>query len=369
LIEVKNLTKIYGDHTVVNHLTFSIEQGKIYGFLGPNGAGKSTTMNMITGCLAPTEGEIIIDGHNIFSDPVAAKRKIGYLPEIPPVYPDMTPEEYLRFVAEAKGIRAAEIFDQVYRVMEETNITDMRNRLIKNLSKGYRQRVGIAQAMLGDPQLIILDEPTVGLDPRQITEIRDLILHLGKTRTIILSSHILAEVAAVCDHVMIINRGNLVASDTLENIRRTHSPDNLLRMTVRANPAGIETILRTIPEVLSFQTEVNPEEPNLYNVEIEVTPGTDCREKLFFAFADQRYPVRHLAKSTLSLEEIFLNLTEGGYEDEEDEEEDDEEKITVSAPDANNDEDEDDEEDEDDTDDYVPLFGGSRHNDDEEEDD
>jgi ABC-2 type transport system ATP-binding protein len=357
VIEVKNLTKTYGENTVVNHLNFTIQPGKIYGFLGPNGAGKSTTMNMITGCLAPTEGQVLIDGHDILEDAVAAKRKIGYLPEIPPVYPDMTPEEYLCFVAEAKGIRPAAIAEQVNRVMAETDITDMRHRLIKNLSKGYRQRVGIAQAMLGDPRLIILDEPTVGLDPRQITEIRDLILRLGKTRTIILSSHILAEVSAVCDQVMIINRGNLVASDTLENIHRQNSPQNRLDLTVRANPKAIEEILKTVSQVLSFEIAVNPDEPNLYDVEIEVEEGIDIREKLFFAFADKRYAVRRLAKSELSLEEIFLMLTDAGYTADEKDEDDD----TADAE-------EDEEDDEDDEDDgtYKPLFGGRKREEDDE---
>lgn len=364
MIEVKNLTKTYGDHTVVNHLNFKIEPGKIYGLLGPNGAGKSTTMNMITGCLAPTEGQVLIDGHDILSDAVAAKRKIGYLPEIPPVYPDMTPEEYLRFVAEAKGIRHADLWDQVYRVMEETDILDMRHRLIKNLSKGYKQRVGIAQAMLGDPQLMILDEPTVGLDPRQIIEIRDLIQRLGQTRTIILSSHILAEVATVCDQVMIINRGKLVAFDTLENIRRENTPENRIEMTVRANPEAIETVLKDIVNVLSFAITVNSDEPNLYDVSMEVKEGADIREKLFFAFADKRYAVRRLAKAALSLEEIFLQLTEAGYGDDEDEDEDAYEYDDEALPD------EEDEADEDEADEnaYVPLFG-RRLDDEEDEDD
>ncbi len=365
MIEVKNLTKKYGDHVVVNHLNFKIEPGKIYGFLGPNGAGKSTTMNMITGCLAPTEGQVLIDGHNILTDAIAAKQKIGYLPEIPPIYPDMTPEEYLRFVAEAKGIRSAEIPAQVIRVMEETDILDMRNRLIKNLSKGYKQRVGIAQAMLGDPQLIILDEPTVGLDPRQITEIRELILRLGQTRTIILSSHILAEVSAVCEQVMIINRGNLVASDTLENIRRDNTPDNRIDMTVRANPEAIQSILCTISNVLSFEIEVNPDEPNLYDVSIEVEPNVDIREKLFFAFADKRYAVRRLAKAELSLEEIFLQLTDSGYEDNGDDEDKDIDSDSDAIEESENDEEE---EEEDEEEEYVPLFGGRRRNEDEEED-
>ena len=319
MIEVINLTKTYGDHTVVKNLSFVIEPGKIYGFLGPNGAGKSTTMNMITGCLAPTAGRVLIDGVDISEDAVNAKKKIGYLPEIPPLYPDMTPEEYLSFVGEAKGLRGRELYEQVCAVMEETDLLAMRNRLIKNLSKGYKQRVGIAQAMLGDPELIILDEPTVGLDPRQIAEIRSLIRRLGKTRTVILSSHILAEISAVCDHVMILKEGELIASDTLDNIRREHSPDNRLLLTVRANPDAITSILSGLPAVLSYRTAKNPEEPNLYDVQIEVEEGRDIRETLFFAFADRRFAVRHLAKVSLSLEEIFLQMTEADYTDEDDE--------------------------------------------------
>lgn len=332
MIQVTHLKKTYGDHTVVKDLSFTIAPGKIYGFLGPNGAGKSTTMNMITGCLAPTSGQVLIDGIDIFEDAVTAKKKIGYLPEIPPLYPDMTPEEYLSFVGEAKGLRGQELAEQVYAAMEETDIVLMRNRLIKNLSKGFRQRVGIAQAMLGNPQLIILDEPTVGLDPRQITEIRALIRRLGKTRTVILSSHILAEISAVCDHVMILKEGELIASDTLDNIRRQHTPDNLLTMTVRANPDAIDAILSTIPAVLSHKTTRNPEEANLYDVQIETEPGKDIRETLFFAFADRRFAVRNLAKVSLSLEEIFLQMTEGDYADPDDEESFDEDEEDTISP-------------------------------------
>ena len=367
MIEVRNLTKKYGGNTVVNHLNFTIEPGKIYGFLGPNGAGKSTTMNMITGCLAPTEGQVLIDGHDILDDALAAKRCIGYLPEIPPVYPEMTPEEYLCFVAEAKGIKPSAVFEEVYRVMEETDITDMKDRLIKNLSKGYRQRVGIAQAMLGEPKLIILDEPTVGLDPRQISGIRELIAKLGQSRTIILSSHILAEVSAVCDHVMIINRGNLVASDTLENIRRDNTPENRISMTVRANPDGIDSIMRSIPGIISYDISANPEEANIYDIEIDVEKNADIREKLFFAFAKSSFAVRKLAKTELSLEEIFFRLTDASavYEDEY-------EQKDEQAPDADNHDDNDDEGNDDDADDdggdYVPLFGGRKEDDGEEED-
>lgn len=376
MIEVRNLTKKYGGNTVVNHLSFTIEPGKIYGFLGPNGAGKSTTMNMITGCLAPTEGQVLIDGHDIFDDALAAKRCIGYLPEIPPVYPEMTPEEYLRFVAEAKGIKPSAVFEEVYRVMEETDITDMKDRLIKNLSKGYRQRVGIAQAMLGEPKLIILDEPTVGLDPRQISGIRELIAKLGQSRTIILSSHILAEVSAVCDHVMIINRGNLVASDTLENIRRDNTPENRISMTVRANPDGIDSILRSLPGVISYEISANPEEANIYDIEIDVEKDVDIREKLFFAFAKKNFAVRKLAKTELSLEEIFFRLTDASnvYDEEDGENDGGEDEEVHHTPDHDDYDDGDGEEpdtddDDDDGGDYVPLFGGKRDDDEEEEDD
>ncbi len=376
MIEVRNLTKKYGGNTVVNHLSFTIEPGKIYGFLGPNGAGKSTTMNMITGCLAPTEGQVLIDGHDIFDDALAAKRCIGYLPEIPPVYPEMTPEEYLRFVAEAKGIKPSAVFEEVYRVMEETDITDMKDRLIKNLSKGYRQRVGIAQAMLGEPKLIILDEPTVGLDPRQISGIRELIAKLGQSRTIILSSHILAEVSAVCDHVMIINRGNLVASDTLENIRRDNTPENRISMTVRANPDGIDSILRSLPGVISYEISANPEEANIYDIEIDVEKNVDIREKLFFAFAKKNFAVRKLAKTELSLEEIFFRLTDASnvYDEEDGDDDGGEDEDAYHTPDHDDYDDGDGEEpdtddDDDDGGDYVPLFGGKRDDDEEEEDD
>ena len=218
MIEVTDLTKRYGDHLAVDHLSFKVEKGQIYGFLGPNGAGKSTTMNIITGYLAASGGTVTIDGHDVQQEPEEAKKCVGYLPEMPPLYLDMTVEEYLRFAAELKKVPRAERMGQVEQVMEMTRITDMRGRLIKNLSKGYRQRVGLAQALLGSPEVLILDEPSVGLDPKQIIEIRDLIRELGKSHTIILSSHILSEVSAVCDHVMIISHGRLVASDSLSLI-------------------------------------------------------------------------------------------------------------------------------------------------------
>ncbi len=362
LIEVKNLTKKYGASTAVDNISFVIERGRIYGFLGPNGAGKSTTMNMLTGCLSPTEGSIAIDGIDILSDASAAKKKIGYLPETPPVYPDMTPEEYLRFVAEAKGVKGKDIYEQVYTVMEETDILHMKDRLIKNLSKGYKQRVGIAQAMLGDPQVIILDEPTVGLDPKQITEIRELISRLGKTRTVILSSHILAEVSAVCDYVMIINGGRLIAADTLENIRRDNTPENRFSLTVKGEGEAVKAMLSQFPEIISVTLN---SENGITEADIDLTLGSDIREALFFAFAKRGMALLELKKVVPSLEEIFLSLTDASYgrdaEDDEDEDEDCEDEDEYDD-DEDADEYEEDEEDEEDDgeDSYTPLFGGRR---------
>ena len=219
MIEVSHLTKKYGGHTAVKDLSFTMEDGKIYGFLGPNGAGKSTTMNIITGCLSATEGDISVGGYDIFEQPEEAKKLIGYLPEIPPLYSDCTPREYLRFVAEAKRIPKAEIQQNLTEVMEKTGITDVADRLCGNLSKGYKQRVGIAQALLGHPKVIILDEPTVGLDPLQIIEIRELIKSLGGEHTVVLSSHILSEVQSVCEEVVVISEGELIACDTIENLK------------------------------------------------------------------------------------------------------------------------------------------------------
>lgn len=307
MIEVKHLTKRYGTADVVHDLNFTIESGKIYGFLGPNGAGKSTTMNMITGCLAMTEGDVLINGHDIVAEPAEAKRFIGYLPEQPPLYTDMTPLEYLTFVAKAKGIEKGHISDQVAAVMEETHITSMKDRMIRNLSKGYKQRVGIAQAMLGNPQLIILDEPTVGLDPKQIMEIRDLILELGKTRTVLLSSHILAEISAVCDHVMILSHGRLVANGTLEQIRRAHAGENILTLEVRGQEDNIKEILSSLKNISEF--EMIETEKKHYRIRITVNGDRDIREQVFFAFADAKCPILSMQSSAMTLEDVFLKLT------------------------------------------------------------
>ncbi len=242
MIEVRHLTKKYGDNLAVSDLSFTIESGHIYGFLGPNGAGKSTTMNIMTGCLAATEGEVVIGGHDIYEEPTEAKKLIGYLPEQPPLYMDSTPREYLTFVARAKGVKKDQIKAQIESALKNTDTTDVADRLIKHLSKGYKQRVGIAQALLGDPEVIILDEPTVGLDPMQIIEIRDLIKELGKTRTVILSSHILSEIQTVCDRVIIISGGKKLADDSLAELEVLNSGKNLedifIDLTMKAREAA-----------------------------------------------------------------------------------------------------------------------------------
>ena len=249
MIEVKNLVKRYGDHVAVNNLSFTVEEGQIYGFLGPNGAGKSTTMNIITGYLASTEGEVLINGHNILEEPEEAKKCIGYLPELPPVYTDMTVLEYLKFVAELKKIPKDQRKKQILEVMNLVKITDMQNRLIKNLSKGYRQRVGLAQAVLGYPPIIILDEPTVGLDPKQIIEIRNVIKDLGKKRTVILSSHILPEVQAICERVLVINHGEIIANDTPANLSLYVDIDRKMQIRVAGPQDKVQPVLSRIPEM------------------------------------------------------------------------------------------------------------------------
>jgi len=368
LIEVKHLTKRYGDHAAVRDLSFTIRPGRIYGFLGPNGAGKSTTMNMITGCLAMTEGEVIVNGHDIIAEPEAAKRYIGYLPEQPPLYMDMTPLEYLAFVAKAKGVDKGRIGEAVKNVMEETHITSVGDRLIRNLSKGFRQRVGIAQAMLGDPELIVLDEPTVGLDPKQIIEIRDLILELGKTRTVLLSSHILAEIQAVCDTVMILSHGRLVANGTLEEIRRAYAGDNTISLEVKGSEKEIQRILSGLKN--TTESEMIETERGHYRVRIEVGGARDIREEVFFAFAAAKCPILSMQSGALTLEEIFLRLT---AEEEKNEDATEEIDPLFTLPDdaeeaEADEENEENEENEEEGDDYVPLFGGRTDDEEEEED-
>lgn len=309
MIEVKELTKVYGDHTAVDHLSFKINNGKIYGLLGPNGAGKSTTMNMITGCLAPTSGTVKINGFDVCEEPIQAKRCIGYLPEIPPVYEELTPEEYLRFVAEAKGVEYERAIRQVREVMDLTQITSMRARLIKNLSKGYRQRVGIAQAMLGSPDIIILDEPTVGLDPKQLAEIRALIRRLGEMKTVIISSHILAEISEICDHVLIISDGKLIANAPIDELQGKTDAGVRIKLSVRGDEDGVIEVLSAIPELESCTVGAS-HEPGVVSLTVVARGKEDLRDRIFFAMADHRYAVLSMEREEATLESIFLSLTE-----------------------------------------------------------
>ena len=310
MIEVKDLVKKYGSHVAVDHLSFNIEKGKIYGFLGPNGAGKSTTMNMITGYISATEGSVIINGHDIFEEPEEAKKSIGYLPELPPLYMDMTPREYLSFVAQLKGIARRKRNKMVEEVIELTKIEDVADRLIRNLSKGYRQCVGLAQAVLGYPEILILDEPTVGLDPTQIIEIRDLIKKLSKHHTVILSSHILTEVQAICDQVLIIAHGKLVALDTPDNLEKHVSGSNTLELTVKAQDYKVKSILNKIPEIRKIETHVSTDE-GCTDVLVTTKMEEDIREKLFNEFASAKCPILSMTTSNMSLEDVFLKVTEG----------------------------------------------------------
>lgn len=308
MIEVKGLTKQYGSHTAVSDLTFTVDNGQIYGLLGPNGAGKTTTMNIITGCLAASSGQVRIDGHDIFEEPDAAKRLIGYLPEMPPLYQDMTPKEYLEFVARAKGVKKADLQEQLQQVIQVTQIIDVQNRLIKNLSKGYKQRVGIAQALLGDPEIIILDEPTIGLDPKQIIEIRALIKTLGKTHTVILSSHILSEVRAICDSILILSNGKLVASDTPENLEKLFAGSSTMELTVKASREEARQALAAITGITQIDY-ANGKSEDLTDITLCYGKGTAPAEQIFFAFCRLKRPILKMTETHVSLEDIFIELT------------------------------------------------------------
>lgn len=308
MIEVKDLVKKYGSHLAVDHLSFSLESGKIYGFLGPNGAGKSTTMNIMTGYLGATQGSVLIDGHDILKEPEEAKKHIGYLPELPPLYMDMTVQEYLEFAAELKKLPKEKRESDISEVMKLTRLQDVSDRLIKNLSKGYKQRVGLAQAVLGFPEIIILDEPTVGLDPKQIIEIRELIRTLSKKHTVILSSHILAEVREVCDYILIISKGKLVASDTPENLELLRNGASSLELEVKAAPETARAILSTIDDIDAM--EMHSENENLTRVKLETKNGADIREAIFYAFAEEKCPLLEMKTAKASLEDIFMELTQ-----------------------------------------------------------
>lgn len=308
MIEVNNLVKRYGNHLAVDHLSFTVEKGQILGFLGPNGAGKSTTMNMLTGYISATEGNIVIDGHDIFEEPEEAKKSIGYLPEIPPLYLDMTVHEYLNFVADIKNVKKQERSKMITDIMKLIKIDDVSERLIKHLSKGYRQRVGLAQAIMGYPEVIILDEPTVGLDPMQIIEIRDLIKTLSKKHTIILSSHILSEVSAVCDVVMIINKGKLIVSDTPENLSHHMSGSNGLELQIKGEKSIIERALKSISKITKLEYGKS-EEKGIVSVNVYCKESDDIREDVFYALSNINCPIYGMHSTKMSLEDIFLELT------------------------------------------------------------
>lgn len=319
MIEVKNLVKKYGDHLAVDHLNFQIEPGRIYGLLGPNGAGKSTTMNIMTGYLGATEGEVLINGHDILKEPEEAKKCIGYLPEIPPLYLDMKVLEYLEFAADLQGIPAEKKEAEIRKVMGMTKMMEVSERLINNLSKGYRQRVGLAQAMLGFPEILILDEPTVGLDPKQIIEIRELIRKLAKDHTVILSSHILAEIREICDYVLIISKGKLVASDTPDHLEELMAGNETVELTVKGTREKTEEILRNISYIQ--KSEVKKAEPDTVNVILQAETGKDIRENVFFAFAEKKTPILRMETRKVSLEDVFLELTQGETQELEDKKE------------------------------------------------
>ena len=308
MIEINNLVKKYGEHVAVDHLSLTVEPGKIYGFLGPNGAGKSTTMNIITGYLGATSGTVTINGHDIFKEPEEAKKCVGYLPEIPPLYADMTVLEYLNFVAELKKLQKSLRKRYVEEAMETTGILDVKNRMIRNLSKGYRQRVGFAQAILGYPEIIILDEPTVGLDPKQIIEIRDLIKKLGEKHTVILSSHILTEISAVCDHVFIISKGKLVASDSTENLLVQMSGAQEIELPVRSEADRA----KALPEEIEYVDHADLKDAKEGSILVRAKSGNDIREEVFRLMAENHIPVLEMRTVTKSLEDVFLQITQEG---------------------------------------------------------
>ena len=313
MIEINHLVKKYGSHVAVDDLSLTVEPGKIYGFLGPNGAGKSTTMNIITGYLAATSGEVKINGFDVLKQPEEAKKCMGYLPELPPLYMDMTVKEYLDFVAELKKLEKSLRAGYVKEAMKITKTEEVSGRLIRNLSKGYRQRVGFAQAVLGYPEILILDEPTVGLDPKQIIEIRDLIKELGKKHTIILSSHILSEISAVCDHVFIISHGKLVASDSTENLLERMTGAQEIELLVKAEEDTAETAIREIAQVERCE-KTESKEDGAVQLLVTAKKDADVREAIYHTCVEHHMPILEMKAASKSLEDVFLELTsqEGG---------------------------------------------------------
>ncbi len=310
MIEVKNLTKRYGNQLAVDNLSFTVEKGQVLGFLGPNGAGKTTTMNIITGYISATEGTVTINGVDVFEEPEEVKKMIGYLPEFPPLYPEMTVREYLVFAAELKKVPKKEKQEMIAKVMDSTMITPMADRLIKHLSKGYKQRVGLAQAILGYPELIILDEPTVGLDPKQIIEIRDLIKELSKNHTVILSSHIMQEVSAVCDMVMIIDKGRLILRDKPENLSSQLGSTGGLKLSVKGDPEVIQGALSKISRIHRIELQESESgNDEVVDLTLHCSEKDDIREEVFYAMSEARTPILEMNSIRMSLEDIFLKVT------------------------------------------------------------
>ncbi len=311
MIEVKNLSKSYGSKLAVDNISFTANESEILGFLGPNGAGKSTTMNILTGYLSSSGGQALINGVDILEDPVTAKKDIGYLPELPPLYLDMTVMEYLNFVYDLKKCKMPRR-SHLNEICGLVKITDVKNRVIRNLSKGYKQRVGLAQALVGNPKVLILDEPTVGLDPKQIIEIRTLIKKLGKNHTVILSSHILSEVQAVCDRIVVIDKGKLVANDTTENLSHNLSADHKLIVQIEGPAKEVQSLLSGIPDMVEVHINRTVDK-TVTEYSLNAKEGCDIRREIFKRMAERSYPILLMRSSELTLEEIFLKLTTGDF--------------------------------------------------------
>lgn len=311
MIEVKNVTKKYGNFVAVDDISFKIETGEIVGLLGPNGAGKSTTMNMITGYIEQTEGEIIVDGYDMLKKPKKAKKEIGYMPEGVPLYTDLTVKEFVNYMAEIKKVDKKSRKEQVEKIIEETGLAEVKGKLIKNLSRGYKQRTSMAGALVGEPKILILDEPTVGLDPKQITEIRELIKKLGKTHTVILSSHILSEVSQICNKVIIINQGKIVAIDTPENLENKVSGNNNVYVTVEDKENKILNVTKNISGIKKIEL-VSENEDGTKQYIIETDKDVDLRKTIFGEFAKEDITIFEMKKADVTLEDAFMNLIEGG---------------------------------------------------------
>ncbi len=311
MIEVKNVTKKYGNAVAVEDISFTIKEGEIVGLLGPNGAGKSTTMNMLTGFIEQTEGEIIIDGYNMLKKPKKAKKEIGYMPEGVPLYTDLTVKEFVTYMAEIKKVDQKIRKEKVEEIIEQTGLKEVEKKLTKNLSRGYKQRVSMAGSLVGEPKILILDEPTVGLDPKQITEIRNLIKELGKTHTVILSSHILSEVSQICNKVIIINKGKIVAIDTPENLENKVTNNNNIYVTVEDPENKIETIKQRIKEIEKIKL-IKDNEDGTKQYSIEAKEEKDLRKTIFAEFAKENITIFEMKKADTTLEDAFMKLIEGG---------------------------------------------------------